>query len=243
MRDRFAHNSPSRPLAALLVFLLGLLAGAAPDAREDEDPTGEAERVAAATTVFGEIMNVPESAIPRAVLARAEAVAVFPSVKKGGFVVGGQWGRGIMSVRGVQGSWSAPAFLTLTGGSFGLQIGGQAIDLVLIVMDRKGLERLVRNQFRIGVDASAAAGPVGRDAQASTDIQMSAKILSYSRARGLFAGVTISGGTIKQDRDANERFYGRSYSTKEIVFERLGGAPPPVPAWREALVKHATTGS
>jgi len=225
-----------------MLLLAAAISVAVPPARAD-DEGGEAERVARATTVFNEIMNVPESAIPRSVLARAEAVAVFPSVKKGGFVVGGQWGRGIMSVRGAQGSWSAPAFLTLTGGSFGLQIGGQEIDLVLVVMDRQGLERLVRNQFKIGVDASAAAGPVGRDAQASTDIQMRAKILSYSRARGLFAGVTINGGTIKQDRDANERFYRRAYRTKEIVFERLGGAPPPVPAWRDALVQHAPAGS
>ena len=222
--------------------MCALAAVAVPQAREDKEG-GEAERVARATAVFNEIMDVPESAIPRGVLAGAEAVAVFPSVKKGGFVVGGQWGRGIMSARGAQGSWSAPAFLTLTGGSFGLQIGGQEIDLVLVVMDRQGLERLVRNQFKIGVDASAAAGPVGRDAQASTDIQMRAKILSYSRARGLFAGITINGGTIKQDRDANERFYARAYRTKEIVFERLGGAPPPVPAWRDALVKHASPGS
>jgi lipid-binding SYLF domain-containing protein len=232
----------SRAAAVPMLLLAAAISVAVPPARAD-DEGGEAERVARATTVFNEIMNVPESAIPRSVLARAEAVAVFPSVKKGGFVVGGQWGRGIMSVRGAQGSWSAPAFLTLTGGSFGLQIGGQEIDLVLVVMDRQGLERLVRNQFKIGVDASAAAGPVGRDAQASTDIQMRAKILSYSRARGLFAGVTINGGTIKQDRDANERFYRRAYRTKEIVFERLGGAPPPVPAWRDALVQHAPAGS
>jgi lipid-binding SYLF domain-containing protein len=244
MRYRHAHKSPVQPAARLLLLLLLTAATAAVvSAREDEDSANEAERVDQATTVFNEIMNVPESAIPRAVLAKAEAVAVFPSVKKGGFVVGGQWGRGIMSVRGAQGSWSAPAFLTLTGGSLGLQIGGQAIDLVLVVMDRKGLERLVRNQFKVGVDASVAAGPVGRDAQAATDIQMRAKILSYSRARGLFAGVTINGGTIKQDRDANERFYGRAYRTKEIVFERLGGAPPPVPAWRDALVKHAAPGT
>lgn len=243
MRDRNAGISHARSRTALLVLIL-FAAAAVPilHAGDRKDAEDEAERVAAATRVFNEIMDVPESAIPRSILTKAEAIAVFPSVKKGGFVVGGQWGRGIMSARGAQGSWSAPAFLTLTGGSFGLQIGGQEIDLVLVVMDRQGLERLVRNQFKIGVDASAAAGPVGRDAQASTDIQMRAKILSYSRARGLFAGVTINGGTIKQDRDANERFYGRSYSTKEIVFERLGGAPPPVPAWRDALVKY-TAGS
>jgi lipid-binding SYLF domain-containing protein len=223
----------------VLLFLLAVAPATVLSNARADDERGEAERVAAATTVFNEIMNVPEHAIPSAVLAKAEAVAVFPAVKKGGLMVGAQWGRGIMSVRGARGSWSSPAFLTLTGGSFGLQIGGQEIDLVLVIMDRKGLERLVRNQFKIGVDASAAAGPVGRDAQAATDIQMRAKILSYSRARGLFAGVTINGGTIKQDRDANERFYGRSYSTSEIVFERLGGAPPPVPAWRDALTKSA----
>ena len=221
------------------MLTLTLAPAAALSGAPADDVGDEAERIAAATTVFTEIMGVPDSAIPQAVLAGAEAVAVFPAVKKGGFVVGGQWGRGIMSVRGARGSWSAPAFLTLTGGSFGLQIGGQEIDLVLVINDREGLERLVRNQFKIGVDASVAAGPVGRDAQAATDIQMRARILSYSRARGLFAGVTINGGTIKQDRDANERFYGRSYSTKEIVFERLGGAPAPVPAWRQALLTHA----
>jgi lipid-binding SYLF domain-containing protein len=220
---------------------LGFLLVAFPlvTARADET-SAEAERVAAATAVFDEVMNVPEQSIPHSVVSKAQGVAIFPAVKKGGFVVGGQWGRGIMSVRGARGSWSAPAFLTLTGGSFGLQIGGQEIDLVLVVMNREGLERLVRNQFKVGVDAGIAAGPVGRDAQASTDIQMRAKILSYSRARGLFAGVTINGGTIKQDRNANERFYGRSYSTRELVFERLGGAPPPVPAWRDALARHGS---
>jgi lipid-binding SYLF domain-containing protein len=106
---------------------------------------------------------------------------------------------------------------------------------VLVIMDRKGLERLLSNQFKLGVDASAAAGPVGREAQASTDIQMRAKILSYSRARGLFAGVTINAGTIRQDRDANERFYRRHYSSRDIVIERYGGAPDPVPAWRDVL--------
>jgi lipid-binding SYLF domain-containing protein len=220
------------------MFLLAVAIAAAVLTADDKG-SDEAERVKAATAVLNEVMNIPDQAIPRNVLGKAEAIAVFPSVKKGGLVVGGQWGRGMLSARGAQGSWSAPAFLTLTGGSFGLQIGGQEIDLVLVIMDRKGLERLVSNQFKLGVDASAAAGPVGRDAQASTDIQMRAKILSYSRARGLFAGVTINGGTIKQDRDANERFYGRSYRTKEIVFERLGGAPPPVPEWRQTLVRHA----
>jgi lipid-binding SYLF domain-containing protein len=159
---------------------------------------------------------------------------------KGGFIVGGQRGRGILSVRD-RGShtWSSPAFLTITGGSFGLQVGGQAVDLVLVIMNRRGLEQLVSNQFKVGADASVAAGPVGRDATAATDIQMRAQILSYSRARGVFAGVTINGSTISADRDANERFYGTAYRTNQIVFDRLGGAPAPVPAWRATLAKYA----
>jgi lipid-binding SYLF domain-containing protein len=160
--------------------------------------------------------------------------------QQGGFVVGGQWGRGIISARSrTTETWSSPAFLTITGGSFGLQAGGQEIDLVLLIMDRRGLERLIDNQVKLGVDASAAAGPIGRDAQAATDLQMRAKILSYSRARGLFAGVTLNAGTIRGDRDANERFYRRHYSTRDIIIERYGGAPDPVPAWRDLLSRLA----
>ena len=198
----------------------------------------EAARVDAARTVLSEASNIPEHSIPKSVLEKAEGIAVFPAVKKGGFVVGGQWGRGILSVRSrTTNTWSSPAFLTITGGSVGLQAGGQEVDLVLVIMDRQGLERLIGNQFKLGVDASVAAGPVGREAQAATDVQMRAKILSYSRARGLFAGITLNAGTIHQDRDANERFYKRSYTTKEIVIDRYGGAPDPVPAWRDMLSK------
>ena len=201
----------------------------------------EAERIDAATRVLSESSTMPEHEIPRSVLQKAEAVAVFPAVKKGGFVVGGQWGRGVISARSRKTeTWSSPAFLTLTGGSVGLQAGGQEVDLVLVIMDPAGLERLIGNQFKLGVDASAAAGPVGRDAQAATDLQMRAKILSYSRARGLFAGVTLNAGTIRQDRDANERFYRRHYSTRDIVIDRFGGAPDPVPAWRDLLSRLAT---
>ena len=129
--------------------------------------------------------------------------------------------------------------MTITGGSIGLQIGAQAVDLVLVVQNRRGLEQLLRNQFKIGADASVAAGPVGRDASASTDIQLRAQILSYSRTRGLFAGVTLNGSTIRQDRDANERFYGTAYRTSQIVEQRLGGSPEPSGAWKAALAKHA----
>jgi lipid-binding SYLF domain-containing protein len=224
-----------RPALALVVFAIGVAAAVPPATRAQSE---EAARIEAATLVLSEASNMPDHEIPRSVLQKAEAVAVFPAVKKGGFVVGGQWGRGVLSARSRKtDTWSSPAFLTITGGSFGLQIGGQESDLVLVIMDRQGLDRLIRNQFKLGVDASAAAGPVGRDAQAATDIQLRAKILSYSRARGLFAGVALDAGTIRQDRDANERFYKRHYSTRDIVIERYGGAPDPVPAWRDLLGK------
>jgi SH3 domain-containing YSC84-like protein 1 len=198
----------------------------------------EAERLQQATIVLQELRDTPDASVPRWVMDRAVAVAVFPSVKKAGLVVGGQFGRGVISSKAeASGTWSPPAFLTLTGGSFGLQAGGQAIDLVLVVMDQRGLEQLLRNQFKIGADASVAAGPVGRDAAAATDIQMRAKILSYSRSRGLFAGVTLTGSTIRQDRDANARFYGRRYGSRELLLERLGGAPDPVPTWRAELAR------
>lgn len=147
-------------------------------------------------------------------------------------------GRGIISARS-EGRWSDPAFLTLTGGSFGLQIGGQAADLILVINNRRGLENLVSNQFKLGADAAVAAGPVGRDAQAATDLQLRAQILSYSRSRGLFAGVTVNGSTVRQDRDANQRFYGRRLETKQVVF---GSGPPsrpePVALWLDTLDRY-----
>jgi lipid-binding SYLF domain-containing protein len=231
---RTTYLVPLLLAAAMASASTMVAAGRTQEAKED----GEARRVADATLLFDEIMSAKDSAIPSAILGKAEGVAVFPSTIRAGLLVGGQRGRGILSVRSESGTWSAPAFLTLTGGSVGLQIGAQATDLVLVIMNRRGLENLVRNQFKVGADAGVAAGPVGRDAQASTDIQMRAQILSYSRARGLFAGVTINGSTIRQDKDANQRFYGKPYETKQIVFERLGGAPEPVAAWRETLTKY-----
>src|SRR6187402_2355388 len=180
----------------------------------------EARRISDSILVLEEMMAAGDKAVPRSILEKAAGVAVFPSLLKGGFVVGGQRGHGILSVRDKKtGLWSAPAFLTITGGSIGAQIGGQAIDLILVVNNDRGLSQLVQNQFKIGADAGVAAGPVGREAAASTDIQMRAQILSYSRSRGLFAGITLNGSTIRQDRDANERFYTIGYRTGQIVFD------------------------
>ena len=197
----------------------------------------EPKRVRDATTIFDEIMGASDKAIPSAILKNAAGIAIFPDTVKAGFIVGGMRGRGVLSARG-QNRWSSPAFLTLTGGSIGLQIGGQAADIILVINNQRGFENLVSNQFKLGADASIAAGPVGRDAQASTDLQLRAQILSYSRARGLFAGVTINGSTIRQDVDANERFYGKRLTTKQIVFDGQAGSPDPVGAWQSALDRY-----
>lgn len=218
---------------ALVLVLLAITTLAAQSSEE-------VRRLTDAATVLDEIMAAGDKAVPRAIMEKAEGIAVFPSLIKGGFVVGGQRGHGVLSVRDKKtGAWSAPAFLTVTGGSIGAQVGAQAIDLVLVVNNQRGLEQLVKNQFKIGADAGVAAGPVGREASASTDIQMRAMILSYSRARGLFAGVTLNGSTIRQDRDANERFYGTAYRTGQVVFDGLASPPATVAVWREALVKYA----
>jgi lipid-binding SYLF domain-containing protein len=220
-------------------FAFAFLVAAAASQVVIAQASDEAKRIANAGLVLGEIMTAADKSVPRSIMEKAEGIAVFPSLIKGGIIVGGQRGRGILSVRDRKsGGWSAPAFLTITGGSIGAQFGAQAIDLVLVINNQRGLEQLVKNQFKIGADAAVAAGPVGRDASASTDIQMRAQILSYSRARGLFAGVTLNGSTIRQDRDANERFYGTAYRTGQIVFDGLGGAPEPVAEWKAILTKY-----
>jgi lipid-binding SYLF domain-containing protein len=200
----------------------------------------EADRVRESITVFNEIMGAPDKAIPNAVLEKAEGVAVFPGTIKGGFIVGGQHGRGILSARlESTREWSAPGFMTVTGGSFGAQIGAQAVDLVLVVINRRGLQKMISNEFKIGVDAGVAAGPVGRDASVATDIQMHAEILSYSRSRGLFAGINLNGSSIRSDDDANQRFYGKPLKTADIIFKPMMDVPQPAKDWQMTLAKYA----
>ena len=200
----------------------------------------EAQRIQESITVFNEIMSAPDKAIPSSVLTKAEGVAVFPGTIKGGFIIGGQHGRGILSARVENArTWSSPAFMTLTGGSIGAQIGAQAVDVVLAVMSRRGLQNLVSNEFKIGADAGVAAGPVGREASAGTDVQMRAEILSYSRARGLFAGINLNGSSIRGDGDANQRFYSKPLRTADIVFRGMAGAAPQVPEWQGTLARYA----
>lgn len=202
--------------------------------------TDEADRVRESITVFNEIMAAPDKAIPNSVLEKAEGLAVFPGTLKGGFIVGAQHGRGILSGR-LEGSraWSAPGFMTVTGGSFGAQIGAQAVDLVLVVINRRGLQKLVSNEFKIGADAGVAAGPVGRDASIGTDIQMHAEILSYSRARGLFAGINLNGSSIRSDDDADQRFYGKPLKTVDIIFKPMMEMPAVAKDWQATLAKFA----
>jgi len=189
---------------------------------EKEEPKA-VDRVQSAATVLDEIMNAPDKAIPEEVLGSAECVAIVPSLLKGGFIVGARYGRGVASCRTEKG-WSAPAFFTVSGGSFGLQIGGQAVDLVLLIMNKNGMKNLLSSKFEIGADASAAAGPVGRHAEGNTDWKMKAEVLTYSRARGIFAGLTLNGAVIKQDNDSTRQFYGRLVPSKTSL---TGVIPPP----------------
>ncbi len=193
-----------------VLILLTLAVASSAFAAEDSKAS---ERVQAAATVLDEIMGTADKAIPEEVLKSAECVAVVPSLLKGGFVVGARYGRGLASCRTEKG-WSAPAFFTVSGGSVGFQIGGQAIDLIMLVMNKNGMKNLLESQFQLGADASAAAGPVGRHAEGNTDWKMRAEILTYSRARGLFAGVTLNGAVVKQDKDSTREFYGRMVPTK-----------------------------
>jgi lipid-binding SYLF domain-containing protein len=179
----------------------------------------ETDRLIEAARVLEEVLAAPDRGVPEAIIERAQAVVVIPSTVKGALLIGAQRGKGVMSVKSASG-WSAPAFVTLTGGSVGLQIGGQATDIVLVVVNERGIDNLAQNTFKIGGDASVAAGPVGREATASTDYKLQAQILSYSRSRGLFAGVSLAGSTIRADRNANEKIYGVGYSTRNIVVER-----------------------
>jgi SH3 domain-containing YSC84-like protein 1 len=192
----------------LLVCFLTPILSADEDSKATDANTKAARRVEGAGTVLDEIQAAPDKGIPQEVLGSAECVAVVPSMLNGGFVVGGRYGKGVASCRTPKG-WSSPAFFTIGGGSFGLQIGGQATDLVMLIMNQGGMDNLLSSKFKLGADASAAAGPVGRHAAADTDWKMKAQVLTYSRSRGLFAGLELSGAVITQDKDSTREFYGR----------------------------------
>src|SRR5438309_9582610 len=194
------------------------------------------QRLQAAGTVLNEIQSAPDNGIPEEILGSAECVAVVPSMLKGGFIIGARYGRGVASCRTPKG-WSAPAFFVVQGGSFGLQIGGQAIDLVMLIMNQDGMRNLLSSKFQLGADASVAAGPVGRHTEGSTDWKLRAEVLTYSRARGLFAGISFNGAVIKQYEDATGELYGRQVDFKSIL---TGSVQPPQSAEKFlAAVKRA----
>jgi SH3 domain-containing YSC84-like protein 1 len=189
----------------------------------------EAERLARAGEVLKEIMDAPDQALPRDLLDRSCCIVVIPTMVKGGLLIGGRYGKGVVACRKDLGSgaWGSPSMVTLGGGSFGLQIGGAAVDVVMLVMNPSGIDRLLRDKVTLGGDISVAAGPVGRAATAETDAEMAAQILTYSRSRGLFAGLELKGAALFQDRDGNRNLYGREIEARELL---LGGNTPVPPA-------------
>jgi lipid-binding SYLF domain-containing protein len=197
----------------LMMLLLPVLIAAPLFAQKDADA-----RLQAATAVMNEMMKASDKGIPQDLLSKAECVVVVPNLKKGGFIVGAKYGKGFFSCRKRTGvGWSAPAGIRIEGGSFGLLIGGAETDVIMLVMNRQGADSLLSSKFTLGGDISAAAGPVGRDSSAMTDAMMRAKILTYSRQRGIFGGISLSGSTLRPDEDSNKELYGRQLTNKDIV--------------------------
>lgn len=229
------RKTPVIHLAAVLSVLLAADTFCLGQSKKLED---EANQAAKAARVLTEIMGAPDKAIPINILDGAECVAVFPDVIKAGFVVGGRGGRGVASCRTAAG-WSAPAYFNLGGASFGLQIGAQSTDFVMLFMNKGGLKSLLSDKFEIGADASAAAGPVGRQAGASTDIKLDAQILTYSRSKGLFAGLELKGVVISPDKDDMRDVYGAGVTAKEVLQKNKVEAPASVRAFPDALARYS----
>jgi len=218
-----------------LCLVLGLAATAAASDQPKENKA--VERVQSSADVLNEIQAAPDKGIPEDVLASAECVAVVPSMLKAGFVVGARYGRGVASCRTPKG-WSAPTFFRIEGGSFGLQIGGEAVDLVMLVMNQDGMKKLMSSKFKLGADASVAAGPVGRHAAADTDWKMRAQVLSYSRTRGVFGGLELNGAVVSQDKNATRDFYGHMVTSKTSL-QGLIEAPKEAYPFLDTLAKWA----
>lgn len=212
-------------------LLLGALATAPISAALS---TSETKRIEDAATVLRELHTAPDQDVPLDLWEKASCVMVVPSLKKAAFIFGGEYGKGLMSCRN-NGVWSPPVFMRIGKGSWGLQFGAQTVDLVLLVMNDKGVEQLLRNRVSLGAEASIAAGPVGRDARAATDLQLRAEILSYSRTQGIFAGINLSGGVIREDRDDNADLYGKGITAKQILLEGRVQLPGIARQFLEAL--------
>ncbi len=223
-----------KKLSLLLCALLFAGAYAVPEDKSDtakieathgSQSRSEVEgRLEKAGTVLDQLTNAKDAGIPEKILKDAKCVAIIPSMVKGGFVFGAQHGRGVATCRLASGSWSAPAFFTVTGGSWGAQIGATAVDVVMLVMNQKGMDDLLNSNFNVGASGAVAAGPVGRDASASTDIKMNAQVLTYSRARGAFAGITLNGASIRPDKDSTIAYYGHDVDFKTALSGKI--SPP-----------------
>ena len=211
--------------AALTATLLPFTAYAASDAPK---------RLQTAAEAFKEVMGIPDKAIPQDLLEKAECIVIIPDLKKGAFIVGGKYGKGFVSCRKKDGvGWSAPGSIRIEGGSVGFQIGGSEMDVFMLVMNDRGMERLLGDKFTLGADATVAAGPVGRVAQAETDARMTAEILAWSRARGLFAGIALNGATMREDDDWNQELYGKLLKNREIVSGSVAAPRSAAPLLRE----------
>jgi lipid-binding SYLF domain-containing protein len=219
-----------------LALLVAVALMAMPVSADDKSDKKENKRLENCGTVIKEIMDIPDD-IPQDLIDKAECVIVYPSVVKGAFIVGGSYGRGAMICRTGEhftGPWSAPTMMALEGASIGFQLGGQATDFVLLVMNPRGARSILSSKVKLGADASAAAGPKGRNAEASTDVTLRAEVLTYSRARGLFAGISLAGSTVRPDNGANEVLYGKKVEAKDIIFKGV----VPVPAAAQKMVAY-----
>jgi lipid-binding SYLF domain-containing protein len=219
---RLGNDAVAKCLLVLGSVVL-ILASMSWAADEDKDQPDINKRIVKSAEVLNEIMATPDKAIPDKIMNSAKCIAVVPSIVKVAFVFGGQHGKGVATCRTAKG-WSAPAPITITGGSWGLQLGGQAVDLVMVVTNDQGMQHLLSSKFKLGADASAAAGPVGRDAAADTDVKMRAEVLTYSRARGIFAGIDLTGAAITQDKDETTLLYGKAIPFEDILSGRV--SPP-----------------
>ena len=213
----------------LAILYLLLLSAAALAGKEKAEPL---QRLDEATAVFKEIMGAPDKSIPQDLLDKSECIVIVPGLKKGAFIIGGKYGKGYISCRKQRAGWSAPGTVRVEGGSFGLQIGGSESDVIMLVMNNRGAEKLLSSKFTLGGEGEVAAGPVGRDATAQTDAMMRAEILSWSRSRGVFAGISLQGATLRQDLDDNGAIYGRKVTNREIV----QSSSMPVPNAAQGLV-------
>jgi lipid-binding SYLF domain-containing protein len=213
------------------------------EARDEKSLSPEADRISNAIEVIEEMVEIPEEGIPETLLSKAYGIAIIPKVIKAAWVVGGRYGKGVLLVRKETGQWSQPCFIRIAGGSVGWQIGVQSADIILVFKRRKSIDSITEGKINLGADAGVAAGPVGRRVEASTDIELEAEIYSYSKSRGLFAGVSIEGAAIQIDKDANANFFSRdSVSPQDILYdERLLKAPAVAEKLRKILTEYTTT--